>query len=524
MKNFTLKLLYFLILALPVSVKAQVPKLNSFPSATATIYIDFDGEVVNAAYWNSGNTLTCQPAQLSAEQMTEIFNRVSEDYRPFNINITTDPEKFVAAPIGKRIRIIVTPTSSWTTGVGGISYTGSFTWMDDTPGFVFSDRLGNAKFIAECISHESGHTVGLSHQSRYNGSCTLTETYNTGNGTGETGWAPVMGNSYNRNMTGWNDGPTPYGCANTQDNLTIITSQNGFSYRTDDHSDLLDGTATALNSSFSTEGIITTAVDKDAFKYVLEANAAFHLDITPYSVGSSHSGANLDVQVHLYNNDVLVSTYNPASSMSVSIDTTLNAGTYYFLVSGAGNEYATDYGSLGSYTMTGFRGALAIHNITLSGSVIKTKHQLNWNVIADEPIKTQVVEISTDGRNFAPLSTINASKNSFEYITNQNSVIYYRLKVTSVIDQTAYSNVVALKSIESPGKQFTVSTFVQQRITVNAGDNYQYLLSDINGRTIAFGKGTMGTNTIDLTKQPAGMYVLQLVSAGAKQSERIIKQ
>lgn len=524
MKNFTLKLLCLFILALSASVKAQVPKLNSFPSATATIYIDFDGEVVNAAYWNSGNTLTCQPAQLSPEQMTEIFNRVSEDYRPFNINITTDLEKFIAAPIGKRMRIIVTPTSSWTTGVGGISYTGSFTWMDDTPGFVFSDRLGSAKFIAECVSHESGHTVGLSHQSRYNGSCTLTETYNTGNGNGETGWAPVMGNSYNRNMTGWNDGPTPYGCANTQDNLTIITSQNGFSYRTDDHSDLLDVTATALNSSFSKEGIITTAVDKDAFKYVLETNAAFHMDITPYSVGSSHSGANLDVQVQLYKNDVLISTYNPANSMSVHIDTTLNAGTYYFLVSGAGNEYASDYGSLGSYTITGFRGALAIHNITLSGSINKAKHQLNWNIIADEPIRTQVIEVSVDGRNFAPLNTINAARNSFEYIPNQTSVIYYRLKVTSVIDQTAYSNVVALKSNESSGKQFTVSTFVQQRITVNAGDNYQYLLSDINGRTIAFGKGTMGTNTIDLTKQPAGMYVLQLVSAGAKQSERIIKQ
>jgi hypothetical protein len=326
-------------------------------------------------------------------------------------------------------------------------------------------------------------------------------------------------------MTGWNDGPTPYGCANTQDNLTIITTQNGFTYRADDYSDNIDASAFALNTSFSKEGIITTAIDKDAFKYEVVGSSPFHMDITPYSVGSSHNGANLDVQVQLYNGSTLLRTYSPANTMSVTIDTTLITGTYYFLVSGAGNEYVSDYGSLGSYTMTGFRGALAIHDIILSGSVNKAKHQLNWNIVADEPIKTQVLEMSADGRNFTALGTINATRNSFEYTAYQNSILYYRLKVTSVIEQTAYSNVVALKSIEGAVKTFTVSTFVQQNITVNAAENFQYRLSDINGRTIASGKGTMGMNTLNhLTNQPSGMYVLQLVSSGAKQSERIIKQ
>lgn len=524
MKNFTLKLICLFALALPLAAAAQAPKLNSFDTAKATIYIDFDGELVQTAYWNNGMPLNCEPAQLTEDQMIEIFNRVSEDYRPFNINITTDLDKYLAAPFNRRIRIIVTPTSAWRPGVGGISYTGSFTWNDDTPGFVFSDRLVNAKTIAECVSHESGHTVGLSHQSRYNSSCGLTETYHSGNGPGEVSWAPIMGNSYNRNMTGWNDGPTPYGCANTQDNLTIITSINGFTYRTDDYSDNADETATVLNNSFSKQGIITTAVDKDAFKYVVTENSSFHLDVTPYSVGASNNGANLDVQVQLYNGSTLIRTYNPSTSMGVTFDTTFNPGTYYVIVSGGGNDYATDYGSLGSYTMTGFRGALAIHNVSLNGSVNKAKHSLNWNIIADEPIRAQVIEMSVDGRNFAALSTINATRNSFEYTANQNNLLYYRLKVTSVIDQTAYSNVVALKSTESAGNTFNVSTFVKQQVTVNAAENFQYLLSDINGRTIATGKGTVGMNTIYLTNQPAGMYVLQLVGPSAKQSERIIKQ
>ena len=38
-------------------------------------------------------------------KLTEIFNRVSEDYRPFDINITTDIDVFIAAPFDKRIRV-----------------------------------------------------------------------------------------------------------------------------------------------------------------------------------------------------------------------------------------------------------------------------------------------------------------------------------------------------------------------------------------------------------------------------------
>ena len=60
----------------------------------------------------------CEAAPLTDAQILEIFNRVSEDYRPFNVNITTDSVKFLAAPLTQRIRVIVTPTSSWKTGVG----------------------------------------------------------------------------------------------------------------------------------------------------------------------------------------------------------------------------------------------------------------------------------------------------------------------------------------------------------------------------------------------------------------------
>ena len=186
-KNYTSLML---LLALLVSFDVySLPKLNSLTTATATIYLDFDGEDVNSAVWQGGNPFTCAPANMTDDQVTEVFNRVAEDYRPFNINITTDLNIYLAAPYDTRTRVIITPTSAWYPGVGGVSYVGSFTWGDDVPCFVFCDRLGpnSTKMVAECCSHESGHTVGLSHQSSYDGSCNLTSTYNAGTGSGSGG-------------------------------------------------------------------------------------------------------------------------------------------------------------------------------------------------------------------------------------------------------------------------------------------------------------------------------------------------
>lgn len=526
MKKFTKQLLSLIVFLLPFFLGAQVPKLNSHPSAAATLFLDFDGHYVQVAGWNSGNPFYCQAPAVTNAQIEEMFNRVAEDYRPFNINITTDSTKFIDAPLTQRMRIVVTPSSSWYPGnVGGVSYVGSFTWGNNTPGFVFSDKLGNnAKYLAECITHESGHTVGLSHQSKYDANCQLVEQYNIGAGSGETSWAPVMGNSYYRNMTGWNDGPTPFGCANTQDNLTIITNSNGFGYRADDYSNEPDANAFNLgSSSFNANGVISNNADKDAFKYVLTKNANFHLEANPFSLGGNN-GANLDVAVSLYKDATLIRKYNPAASLSVSVDTTLNAGTYYLVVSGSGNENTNDYGSLGSYSVIGFFGALAIKEIKLAGTVDKNKHSLNWSVITDEPAKEQQLEISSDGIIFKPLVTINPLQKTFSYSTNKNTTSYYRLKLKTVINETAYSNVVALQSNGGRQKAFEVSTLVQQDITINGAENFTYVLSDANGRLLIQGTGNSGLQKINASRLPGGMYILQLVSNNQRQTERIIKQ
>jgi hypothetical protein len=406
MKNLFTSLFFTATLLFSLTVFG-VPKLNSYPGAVATIFLDFDGHYVQSTVWNGGNPINCAASGLTDLQITEAFNRVAEDYRPFEINITTDSVVFLAAPLNKRVRIIVTTTSSWYPGVGGVAYINSFTWGDDTPAFVFSDRLGpySPKMVGECCSHESGHTVGLAHQSKYGNDCsTPVEQYNTGLGTGETAWAPIMGNSYSRNMSNWNNGPTPYGCTNLQDNLSIIATQNGFTYRADDYSEALNGsTYTPPGSNFNVNGIITTNTDKDAFKFTFNANSNFHLTAIPFNVQGNWIGANLDTRIELYSSPTnLIRDYNPLGSLSVTIDTVLNAGTYYIKIFGTGNSNIGPYGSLGAYTINGSFGSLPIHDVSLNGTVDKNIHSLTWRIIADEPVKTVEVEASIDGTSLMP--------------------------------------------------------------------------------------------------------------------------
>ncbi len=526
---FTIILSFFTL----VSFKANcLPVLSSLPGAQATIFLDFDGQYVQASSWNGGNPLDCAPSGLSDTQITEIFNRVSEDFRPFNINITTDSTKFLAAPLTKRMRIIITPTSGWFTGVGGVSYTGSFTWGDDTPAFVFPDRLGpnNTKMVAECCTHESGHTVGLSHQAKYNGSCALVATYNTGTGSGETGWAPVMGNSYYKNFSGWNNGPTPSGCTADQDNLSIITSYNGFTYRADDHSDdpSLNPSEVTLNDFlFSDEGIITTNSDKDVFKFSFEKQGALHIDAKPYSVGPNNEGADLDIKLQLLDSAFeVMHIYDPVNILNVALDTTLNAGTYYLVVEGAGNINTTNYGSLGSYTIAGTFVPLfitPIKQVTLTGKTDGDKHLLNWNIVADEPVSSLSLESSTDGTTFKTLASLNQSAHNFSYTPFVKENIYYRIRAMSVTDQTVYSNVVLLKSNNNSKKVFTVSTLVTNEVTIQATENYEYRLADMNGRILEAGKGNSGTHTININHNPNGIYLIQLMSINQRTTERIVK-
>ncbi len=348
--------------------------LNSLAGSNFTIYLDFDGNTTTNTYWNDsanpsiitpaydfdGNTAVFSTAELTSIQY--IWQRVAEDFSPFNVNVTTQAPTDINDLIksgtsdprwGVRVAIGGSSYDWLGAGAGGIAYLTSFNWNTDTPAFVFTKQLGNGneKYTAEAISHEVGHTLGLDHDGRNS----PVEGYYGGQGTGETGWAPIMGVGYYQNLTQWSKGE--YGAANNlEDDLQIITTRNGFGYRVDDAGNSISSAKalTLAGNAVSGNGIIERNTDVDFYSFVSNAGA-ITLNIDPAA-----RGANLDILAELYNaNGTLIASANPIDGLAASISTTLaTAGTYYLKIDGVGKGDPrttgySDYGSLGQYSIGG---------------------------------------------------------------------------------------------------------------------------------------------------------------------------
>lgn len=523
----------FAILFNSICSFAQIPIYNSLPSASSTIFLDFDGQYIDGTAWNDNGPLTLGPSGMTTDQITEIYNRVSEDYRPFNINITTDSSVYSAAPIMQRMRVIVTVSSAWYGSAGGVSYIGSFNWGDNTPCFVFSALLGyKTKSVAEAASHEVGHTLGLNHQSLYDNNCSKITEYNPGTGTGEIAWAPIMGYGYSRNQTLWHNGANPYGCANYQNDLGIITNgNNGFAYRADDYSGNTDISATTINFSnnqFTINGIIEQEADKDAFKFTIAANGNFHLDANPFNIGAGDAAANLDMQVELINSSkTVLATYNPAVLLSATVDTVLQPGIYYLRVQGVGNVNAPEYASLGSYTLAGTftpQTILPLRRLELHGSNNNNKHSLDWIIEADETLTAQTLEASTNGINFQTLAVLNTNDRIYTYVAGNSGIYYYRLNVAFNNTTQYYSNTVLLKNSTQNIKPSVSGNFVHSVITINSPSAFMYSIVDYSGRLVAKGNLIQGANMVSVSNFENGMYIIQFSNGQEQYASKFLKQ
>jgi hypothetical protein len=520
-----------LLFASTLTATAQVPPLSSNPSASAVVFLDFDGHTVTGTSWNSSGPLFCGASGLNNEQITEVYNRVAEDYRPFDINITTDSTKFLTAPLNKRMRVILTVTSSWYGAAGGVAFVGSFTWGDDTPCFIFSALLNyNLKNIAEAASHEAGHTLGLYHQSTYDVNCTKISDYNFGQGSGEISWAPIMGVGYYRNSTTWYDGPNSYGCTNYQNDLDVLINHNGISYRTDDFDETFPAAAAQsfTNDQFMIDGMIATATDKDMFKFTLSTTKRVTINAVPKNVGSGNSGSNLDISMQLFNNSAtLLSTYNPDLTLNAFADTILNPGTYYILIDGVGNLYTPEYGSLGEYSINVTQSQpviLSIRKLELRGELNGDKHQLNWVIDADEQVAQQVLEVATDGIHFGPVTQSAATDRSFIYRPYVASAAQYRLNVTFDNGRQFYSNIVTLRPTSSLPRPKLVSNLVNNVITITSPGTYQYVIYDLNGKSACKGQLTTGLNSINADAMTGGMYFIRFANGAEQWTDKFVRQ
>ena len=374
--------------ATPSSTLSDAFKLHSRPGAPNVVYIDFDGATISGTAWNGTHAQLNALAyniegdvssfsDLERTRIVDIWHRVAEDLAPYDIDVTTERPAVFNSTTGT---ILVTHSIDANgnaincTSCGGVAYVNVFGRSNYhtyySPALVFYDKLagGGETYVAEASSHEFGHNLGLSHDGTTSGS-----TYYGGHGSGLVSWAPIMGNSYNNNVTEWSRGE--YANANqTQDDLALIEGKLG--YQLDDHGDTV-GSATDLfigvggavvssnpeldphNTLTENKGVIGSAGDVDVFTFVAGAGTV-NLTVTPswdaFYRSTNRRGANLDVEAELQDlGGVTVALNDPQNDTGAVINVTVSAGTYYLLVSGAGNSITpySDYASLGQYFING---------------------------------------------------------------------------------------------------------------------------------------------------------------------------
>ena len=374
------------------------PIYHSKEGATQVLYIDFDGGSYSNTAWSGGSTVY-EPrpfsidndyTSFSAEEEARIYaiwQRVAEDFAPFNIDVTTEEP---ASYTNKTGHVFVTPTTDANgrdlphDGYDGVAWVGVFGWSNYATdynisfvrAFTGSDRIQR---MALAVSHEFGHNLALNHQEG-DGSA-----YYDGHGSGDTEWCPIMGSSYTAHVDTWTTKDAYATQSYGQDDLKQMKAVLG--YRVDDHGDSAADSSDvsyASATAFTASGVIEQTDEIDAFNFAAGAGA-ITITATTLDTGYGQGGGNLDVRLELYaesDESTLLAFADPTDSLNATLSYTAGAADVFLVKvvpSSWGDPYDTDgstrtgwitYGSLGQYDLAGSCVAYGAPEFELRGNDI----------------------------------------------------------------------------------------------------------------------------------------------------------
>ncbi|HWA84732.1 MAG TPA: putative Ig domain-containing protein, partial [Opitutus sp.] len=361
---------------------ANPPVRHSRPGSKNVLYLDFNGYTIAGSRWNSTFGVSSyaavaydtdgDPATFSADEqaaIVQVWERVAEDYAPFDIDVTTEEPATLTPTTGRALITAATdangvamPNAEAAAGVSFVDVFGDYDYATSgSPALVYYTSFGtDTAALAEAVAHELGHNLGLSHDGQ-----TGSEYY-VGHGTGDTSWGPIMGAPYGRNVTQWSRGEY-YHANNHEDDVAIIAAHTAYRPASAGATLTTAAAAAVSDTGISTAGVLTSSSDVNVYSFRTSAST-ISLAVATYRAASGTNGGDADVKLELLNSDgSVVASSDPASSTDASLSYKAKAGTYYARITPAGTGSPlnarptgyTNYGSIGQYTLTGTIGASA---------------------------------------------------------------------------------------------------------------------------------------------------------------------
>jgi hypothetical protein len=360
-----------------------VPPLASRPTALVSLYLDFGGYAATddwGTYSATAFDLNGQPGTFTPGEnytIRNIWRIVSEDFAPFNVNVTTtEPPSFAD---GTAYRLVFTSSDGSVVGQSatarGAAIVGSFGGPGVNTGFVYQPGFGDYEggisglMVATALeegneaSQEFGRALGMKHYGGINSQ--------------PTGIMQVPATGLNRAT--WSAGLTHSGEPPVvmQDDVSVITAPvNGITYVPDDYSDTF-ATATPITTSGIT-GMISSATDGDMFQFTApQGNAILNATADGYS-------GNVDLELRVYNatGQQLVAV-TPSDSFNAGVTIYIpTAGTYNAEVRGANVP-----GAIGNYRLD-----LSFAPVTGPGQVLSTI--VNGGAIQRSMVRDLTVQFS----------------------------------------------------------------------------------------------------------------------------------
>ena len=169
----------------------------------------------------------------------------------------------------------------------------------------------------------------------------------------------------------------------------------------------------------------------------------------------------------------------------------------------------------------------------LSASAQSPGNELKWRLPQGQTAQDMTVELSADGKSFAPLATsLAGSTEQFLHLNPAAGLNYYRIRVTDPEGHDSFSRIAAVFSQTSApwdllGVQGTTNGTLTLLLQAHQPGDLHLSLTDLRGRQLFQDEfepetGSVSTRTFQLNSLAPGAYLLKMRGSGHQQVKRFV--